>query len=683
MAFTAWLLTSWRRDGPGGWMIIAAAATALWTASVAAADVASGPHALAVSPLETLRTGAWCVLLARLLAGYWEQSGQLGVARVTAWIIGVLGVSLLGLDFLSLGGVFQDEESLALSAKLHTMARLMLAVGGLLLVENFYRNTAPNNRWGIRFFSLGMAAMFVYDFALYAHGLLLRSIDPDLQLARGAVNTLIVPLLAVSAARNPDWKLDVFVSRSVVFHSVSVVAAGVYLLVMALAGYYLREVGGDWGALLQVTFVFGASLVLILALFSGRFRAQARVLLNKHFFNYKYDYRDEWLRCIATVSTAEFGAALKERIIKAVCDIMESPGGSLWMTKDPGLYRPTARWNLRGVSGEEPANSQLISYLSDQQWVVDLHRLAEGDEVYGTLRLPAWASADKRLWLAVPLVHHDELLGFFVLQKSRAGIALNWEDYDLLKTVGRQMASYIAEQSAEKMLADARQFEAFNRRFAFVMHDLKNLVSQLALVVKNSEKHAQNPEFQADMLTTVRDSLDKMKLLLSRLSTQTEHGANAEDIELNGLLEELVHRLGDGRSALSLNGNSSVWVTAEQEKLEAVFNHLIQNALEAIDQNGQVTVDLQTDDDIARIIVSDDGCGMDEEFIENGLFQPFKSTKATGYGIGAYESRQIVEEYGGRIDVESKLGKGSKFTVLLPLSERSMVQSRDRAAALA
>src|SRR3546814_13854417 len=79
----------------------------------------------------------------------------------------------------------------------------------------------------------------------------------------------------------------------------------------------------------------------------------------------------------------------------------------------------------------------------------------------------------------------------------------NWEDFDLLRTVGQQAASYIAEAQSQSALADAEKFEEFNRRFAFIMHDIKNLVSQLSPVARNAERHADKPEFRADMVATL------------------------------------------------------------------------------------------------------------------------------------------------------------------------------------
>src|SRR5690606_3473343 len=100
----------------------------------------------------------------------------------------------------------------------------------------------------------------------------------------------------------------------------------------------------------------------------------------------------------------------------------------------------------------------------------------------------------------------DRLVGAVLLARPEIGRQLDWEDFDLLRIVGRQVASYLAEAQSQEALSEARRFDEFNRRFAFIMHDIKNLVSQLSLVARNAERHADNPEFRVDMVATLKNS---------------------------------------------------------------------------------------------------------------------------------------------------------------------------------
>ena len=165
----------------------------------------------------------------------------------------------------------------------------------------------------------------------------------------------------------------------------------------------------------------------------------------------------------------------------------------------------------------EQLDSSLCQFLEKRQWVIHLDNYDLQPELYDGLDLPEWLRAVPRAWLVVPLILHERLLGFVVLAKSKSNIELDWEVNDLLKTAGMQAASYLAQLEAATALLVARQFESFNRMSAFVVHDLKNLIAQLSLLLSNADKHKDNPEFQKDMVQTIANSRDKMKRLLFQL----------------------------------------------------------------------------------------------------------------------------------------------------------------------
>jgi len=547
------------------------------------------------------------------------------------------------------------------------LGHLVLSVTGLVLVEQLYRNVVPLQRWGIKFLCLGLAGLFVCDFYLYSEALLFRRIDEDIWAARGLVNVLVVLLLAVASARNPHWSLDISVSRGIVFHSTAMLSAAVYLLVMAGAGYYIRYFGGRWGAVLQIMFLFGAILLLIVILFSGTLRARLKVFLSKNFFSYRYDYREEWLRFTRTLSEGEPGVRLRERSIQAIAELVDSPGGGLWLAPDSGAFEQVARWNMLSITGIEQPDGSLCRFLQKRQWVIDLAEYEMRPEYYEDLEMPDWPREIPQAWLIVPLMLHEQLLGFVVLARSKGKISFNWEVSDILKTAGRQVASYLAQLEAANALLVARQFESFNRMSAFVVHDLKNLIAQLSLLLSNADKHKHNPSFQEDMIGTVANSVEKMNRLLAQLrGTYTLEPT--VPILLGVLLQQLVAAKAGSRPMpdLELCGGE-VHVLGHAARLERVVGHLVQNAIDATPPEGRVTVGLLGQNGSAIIAIADTGTGMSEEFARNRLFRPFESTKAMGMGIGTYEARQYVLELGGRIEVESKEGHGSVFRVVLPL----------------
>jgi putative PEP-CTERM system histidine kinase len=455
------------------------------------------------------------------------------------------------------------------------------------------------------------------------------------------------------------------VSRRILFYSAALFGAAAYLLAMAAAGYYLRFFGGNWGTVMQVTFLFGALILLLAVLFSGTLRSWLRVFISKHFFSYNYDYREEWLRFTRTLS--ESGHELEERVIQALAQLVESPGGALWITRESGKCEPVSCWNMPTAGGYEPINSSFCQFLENKEWVIDLEEYASNPEKYLGIMLPEWLRALSRAWLVIPLIQHKRLFGFVVLAQPRSRIKLNWEVSDLLKVAGNQAASYLAQHEAANALMVARQFESFNRMSTFVVHDLKNLVSQLSLLLSNAEKHQKNPEFQRDMIETVYLSVQKMKRLLEKLSTANSPERPAP-LLLARLLKEAVKSksVAEPRPMLEIQ-DPDVEVYANSSRLERVMGHLIQNAIEATGRDGKVWVRLKRENDFAIVEVRDTGRGMSDEFIREKLFKPFQSTKSAGMGIGVFESREYVSELGGEIEVSSSQSDGTVFRIVLPL----------------
>jgi putative PEP-CTERM system histidine kinase len=200
-----------------------------------------------------------------------------------------------------------------------------------------------------------------------------------------------------------------------------------------------------------------------------------------------------------------------------------------------------------------------------------------------------------------------------------------------------------------------------------VLHDIKNLVSQLSLMVKNAEKHKNNPAFQEDMLQTVSESVEKMNNLLVRLHEGGKQVAASTALDLPRFLAQLVERNTRAGGRLSFACEiEGIAVITDEERLGAVMAHVIDNALDAIDDDGRIVVRLGTSGREAVIEVEDNGCGMSAEFIRDELFKPFRSSKGEGYGIGAFESREYVRDNGGRMNIQSEPGTGTTVTIRLP-----------------
>jgi len=657
--FAAVLLIGRNQQGPGLYLVVACLTTAAWCAVVAAASFLGQSRSLPELLLELLRSAAWTAFLYRLLR---ESATQHGAQ------LPHLMVAIAGLLFASIAtgdAIYQLTDN-GLAAGYAIIGRLVVAILALTLIENLARNDWPHTQWSARFMFVGLGGIFAYDLFVYSEALLFRRVNLELYAVRGAVDMITVPLLAVSFARNPSFAVKIHVSRQFVFHTMTLAGTGVYLLLMAIAGYYLRNFGGTWGTLLQVTFFSGALALVFLTLSSGTFRSAVRNFVSANFFNYKYDYRHEWLQFIRLISAQESLLPLHDRVIEALANIVDSPAGALWLLHEDA-YVNTASWNAPLYRETGLLDPSLAEWFDGNLQIIDL--IDGGSERPAQ---PDWLTGLPRAWVVVPLMHRHRLLGLLVLALPRAPRRLDDEDQDLLTTVGSQAASYLAEEETARALLDARQLELFNQRFAFVVHDIKNLVSQLSLILSNVERHGDNPEFQRDVIDTVRHSVSRMKGLLEQIS-QTRRAAPASTVtpvatDLAALIDKDWgdRRLHPSLRVIAPEGPCPVLVDAEA--LSQVLRHVIQNALEAISDTGRVELRLQNVGKHALLKVIDDGPGMTAEFIRDVLFRPFGTTKKSGYGIGAHQARELIRGMGGRLEVASTVGSGTEITIHLPLA---------------
>lgn len=660
------------RGGTRGLALLAAAAlTAVW-AFLSMAFVLS--HATVFFALgavvDVLRVGAWFAFLLLLIErGGRGTAPQAVDSSRTTWLLPVaaalvvLGIVAQGAAALGLN-VFGDAARLAL------FDSIALAVFGLMLVEQLFRNAPEDARWSIKPLCLGLGGGLIFDLYLFSDALLFSRVNADAWSVRGFVYALVIPLVAVSAARNREWTFAIALSRRVVFHSTALLGSGVYLLFVAGAGYYVRYFGGSWGPALQVALLFAGLLGLGVIVFSGSLRAKLRVIVSKHFFSYRYDYRDEWLRFTQALSARGGQQQLGQDVVKGLAEMMESPAGGLWLKDSSGRqFAQVARWNTPVAAAAEPAGSPFMQFLAETGWVVNLEEYRSSPERYREMRLPLWLSDLPNAWLIIPLATGSELIGFVILATARTRIDVNWEVNDLLKTAARQAATFLGQMQATEALLEARKFDAFNRMSAFVVHDLKNIIAQLSLMLKNAERHRDNPEFQKDMLMTVDHSVERMKQLMMQLREGTTPVNAPQGVDLGGVIARIHRSKANQQPIVDLQLEDRVATRGHEDRLERVIGHLVQNAIDATEDHGHVWIRLAREDGQALVEVGDNGCGMSPEFVQERLFKPFQTTKPTGMGIGAYESFQYLQELGGRVQVDSAPGVGTRVKLLLPLFE--------------
>ena len=643
--------------------VVAVLATIGWSAA-AVAEILIKTSPLATTLFDQIRYGAWFAFLLMRIRPAPDAVGR-GAFRLLAIVATVLMCwALAALVLPALVATKTQEGPLIASS-------LALAVCGLVLLEQLYRNQVDESLWNAKPVCLALGVIFVFDVYMFTEAFLFATFDDDALVIRGVVHALSTPLLWVATRRDAKWVTKVQVSRTAAFYSAALLLVGTYLLFISGVGYYVRFFGGSWGRALQLAMLFAAILGLVVVLASGSLRASLRVFLGKNFFRYRYDYRREWLRFTGRLSMTSSPQEVGPLVVRGLADMVECPGGSLWSRSlGEDSFVQAASWNMPTTTERELADSSLCQFMVKNDWIVDIDEFRSRPGRYGGLVMPAWFATSSTAWLVVPLITGDALIGFVVLAHPRTHVGLNWEVRDLLKTAARQAAGFLAQMHATEALLEARKFEAFNRMSAFVVHDLKNIITQLSLMMKNAQRLRDNPEFQQDMLLTVESSLDKMRQMMTQLREGEKPAAGvASGVDLTAILK-LVATMARGRGRLvDIEIMDRVATRGHAQRLERVIGHVVQNALDATPESGRVWVRLQQVAGRASVTVSDTGAGMTQEFIQNHLFRPFSSTKQSGMGIGTYESFQYVKELGGSLGVVSELGRGTVITILLPLFE--------------
>ena len=626
-------------------------------------------------PVESLRNLGWFFFLSVLISKQ-QFNSQYFLIRHTRKVL-FLFLIIITIVILESFSVLRYQVQQLIGFDFRLFVHIGFAIFGLMLVEQLYRNAMQEQRWLIKFLCLGLASLFVFDFILYSKSLLFSVLDMSFWAARGFVNVLVVILIAISLNRLNKEEISIKISNKVIFHTTVLLGAGFYLLLMSLAGYYIKYYGGSWGAIAQISFVFLAVILLLVFFVSGKIRAFAKVFFSKHFFQQRYNYRDEWIKLSKTIAELNSLDDLSSFIVSTMAKFVDSSGGGIWIKDDKGDFYLTAEQNL-GTHTQQivSKNELLVKFLKTKQWVIDFVEYFNDPDIYAGSGLDKWYAEHKEIWLIVPLFQSNNLEAFIVLTKPRVSRQIDWEDHDLLKTVGMQLANALALTQASENLVRARQFEAYNRFSAFLVHDLKNLVAQISLIVKNSEKHKRNPEFIDDSIETLEHVVKKIEHLLGQLKKGNIQSFIQSKINLVDVLEEVAIQQATNKPSLSINiGTEDCWVVGEKEKMVAILGHLVQNAQEATEDNGLVEINVIKEQGNIILKIIDNGCGMDEKFIQQRLFKPFDTTKGNaGMGIGVYEARIYILQQAGSITVESEPEKGTTFFINLPVASKSLLE---------
>ena len=557
---------------------------------------------------------------------------------------------------------FSTEKILFLgnAGFIYYLLLLVYLIIPLINLEMTLVSATHSARWKIKFEILGSGLLLAVMIFYYSHSLLFRTINMNLVPARTVL--LIVALIMMAYSRLLRGNgVRIYVSQQVLYKSVVLLAVGAYLIALGLMGEGIKHFGNDFQKSMAIAFSFIAGIGLLIILFSETIRRKMRIFFQKNFYRNKYDYRNQWLQFTDLLSSAKSREDLLRSIIVGFCDTFGMGCGAMFLLdKEKEIYHQSTEISIEANSLTIHENEEIAAFIASNRWA---DGSADSPPDMGDEKQKAFFSANE-ITFAVPLLMNEQMMGIILLGRPlNKNERYDIEDFDLMRTLARQASSALLNLNLSEQLSRSRELAAIGKVSTFVLHDLKNQVSALSLLLDNAKEYIDVPEFQKDMLDSLNNTVTKMNELISRLKNLPEKmSLEKSQVDLLQLAQETACLIKGGSFQVS---GDSVIADIDREEIQKVALNLMLNAIEATEGNSPVTVKVGIDD-TPYIKVRDEGCGIPEDFLRNSLFTPFKSTKKKGLGIGLYQCKKIVEAHGGKIKVSSELNKGSEFTVLLP-----------------
>lgn len=651
------LLLTVRKSGLAKYLLIlATGATCIW---------AIGPFTFSPMTTEQLllfdnvKNLFWLLFLASCLKNHFKNIVEV-IARVDTWVILALPIIAILLLFF---GVHDKQGQFLLQT--------VIALEVLVLLEVIYRQSGDNG-WALKPLILYLAATSIFDFVTFANALMVEYIHPNYLAARGYLYAALIPFLILSIRRVKNWGVEIYISREVVMHSTLLMVAGAYLLFMALVGYVVQYIGGEWGGAIQIVLI-SLSLVLLAALFlSLSFRTKIKVFITKHFFANQFDYRQEWLNLTHCLDRGDPDGNVYATGLRGFTQALEYNAGS-FIRVNNAAFEVLADQNKPSLSeNESKVLAEFCQFFHLKNWIIDIDELRIKPFLYEGLKVNHALLNDVSFQLVIPLYKDEQLWGLVIMQgDDNTSKRLNWELRDYLTAVTVQISNFIFHHQAAHQLAENAQFSAFTRMSAFVVHDLKNVLAQIDLILCNAEQHKDNPEFIEDTFETLHHTKARMDKMLIQLTEKNAPQESSEGVvNLAACIEQVIEqRCLSYQPKPEIELTEQIPVVLDQDKFANVIYHLVSNAQQATADDGYVIIkiDKAVDEQFMLINIVDNGSGMSEEFIRTRLFKPFDTTKGNaGMGIGAYDAKAYLEKIGGQLLVESQENKGSTFTLCIP-----------------
>ncbi len=566
---------------------------------------------------------------------------------------------------------YLEIEGMIIIDKIGYYFYLFILIYSVLIMANLeetLRSSSGSIRWRIKFFIIGCGGIMASLIYYYSHVLLYRIINMNLIPVREAFIISSILLITISLLRQTFQKEEISISRNIFYKSFTLLTVGLYLLGLSVFGAGIRYIDEDFGRYTSVILLFIGSIVLISFILSERIRRRVKVFIDKNFYKDKYDYRAQWLNFTQKISSTKTFEELLSAVLETFASAMGATSKSIW------LYNKSLDKFIRAVPRDIVNRqislkgcSSLISFFKEKGWVFNVKDedykeiIDENREFFETTRA----------MLVIPLMNNGDIIGFVELGGFLSNEIYSYEDYDFLKTLAKQTTFAIMKERLEEELLESREMEAVGRISSFVIHDIKNMISAISMSAENAIYNLHDPEFQKDMIKMLKNTSEKMKGMIKKLSDMTRSKEIIFEIrDLVSLVQETANPFCNGKTNLKIEcSEEQILCRIDSEEIKKVFENLLINSIESSkDGVANITINIGKNNGMACVIVRDDGCGMSPEYIEKYLFKPFYTTKKKGIGIGLYQCKNIIEIHGGSIHVQSTQGVGTEVRVCLPLN---------------
>ena len=543
-------------------------------------------------------------------------------------------------------------------------------------LEKTFRASTGAIRWQIKFMLLALGSLFAVRIYTCSQILLYSTLDSLLNTLNAGTLIIANSLILVSLSRTRQFNVNIYLSQTFLFNSFIVLIVGIYLIAVGILAKAIQYFNGSNGFFFKTLLIFILFLTLAIFILSEEVRQRLREFISRHFKLPHYDYRREWREFTKRTTSLVNIHHLSSSIVKMVAETLGVSSVSIWLFDELkgnfvlGGSTAFPKVQTIGLNLPKEYSNEIISGIRRQSIPIDFSQSEARWIVKFKKANPEYFEEDRIIY-CIPLAINDNFLGLLTLNNRMAGNTFTMEDFDLLKTITDQTAGNLLNLKLSERLQEIKQMEAFQTMSAFMIHDLKNLASTLSLTVENLPIHFNNLDFRNDALRIIRQSMKKVNTMCSHLSILSQKiDLKKVEADLNELITTSLYCLNRcDKVSLFQDLQPVPRLVIDPEQVQKVLTNLLLNANESVGNGGEIRVATEQRDGWVTFSVSDNGCGMSREFMEQSLFRPFKTTKKQGMGIGLFQSKMIVEAHQGRIEVESEEGKGTTFKVFLPINK--------------